>query len=325
MVFWKKKKRQPPGVSCYGKLPATGDFVRYNATGAENAAYDNWLGNSIHVAKESMGDAFMPCYQPALGLFIYRGDDGDGSEEPDRGMVGVWASSGDSAGRRYPMTVATSYDYEEMLAVGPALPIALWPFLTKAYDLVANGRNLPVDQFVARVQQLQPIPMDQPEQALSGYQHWLQAQSMRALWESAFGTVESRQAIIYNVNATIEIFRGQERPQSSLALRFPIRSGDAYATAVWIDITMRLAQWERTVLNAFWTPQHDLMLHVGPPQAATFREIIANGTNADHVTDLLAAPAVDEATATQRLGPISEAVADVDQSIAQFLSRLTAP
>lgn len=323
MVFWRKKKRQAPGVTCYGKLPATGDFVRYNATGPEAASYDNWLGGSVHMAKESMGDAFMPCYTPALGVFVYRGADGDGDDEPDRGMVGVWASSGDSAGRRYPMTVATSYDYEEMLEVGAALPIAVWPFLTAAYDLVANGRNLPVDQFLARVQQLKPVPLDQPEHAAKNYQQWLQAQPMRAFWESAFGTCESRHAVIYNVNATIEIFRGQERPQTSLALRFPLRSGDAYATAVWIDITLRLAGWTRTVLNAFWTPQHDLMLHVGPPQAATFRELIANGTDAEHVTDLLATSNVDEATARQRLGAVGEAVDDLDQSIAQFLSRLS--
>lgn len=322
MVFWRKKKRQPPGVSCYGKLPATGDFVRYNATGSESAAYDNWLGGSVHMAKESMGDAFMPCYQPALGVFIYRGDDGDG-DEPDRGMIGVWASSGDSAGRRYPMTVACSYDYEEMLAIGPALPIATWQFVAAAYDLVANGRNLPVDQFLARVQQLKAVPLDQPEHAATAYQQWLQNQPMRALWESGFGTIAHRHAIIYNVHATVEIFKGHERPQTSLALRFPIRTGDAYAAAVWSDATMRLAGWERTVLNAFWTPQHDLMLHVGPPQTATFRELIANGTDAEHVTDLLVAPAVDEATARQRLGAIGEVVDDVDQSIASFLSRLS--
>ena len=322
MVFWRKKKRQPPSVSCYGKLRATGDFVRFNAAGPESTAYDNWLSGSVHMAKESMGDAFMPCYQPALGVFVYRGDDGDGSDEPDRGMVGVWGSSGDSAGRRYPMTVATSYDYEEMLAVGPALAIAAWPFVTSAYELVANGRDMPVDHFLSRVQQLQAVPLDPPEHAAQSYQKWLQSQSMRALWESAFGTVMGRHAVIYNVNATIEIFRGQERPQTSLALRFPLRSGDTYAAAVWTDITLRLAGWERTVLNAFWTPQHDLMLHVGPPQQATFRELLANGTNAEHVTDLLVQPAIDEATARQRLGALGEVVDDIDQSIAQFLSRL---
>jgi hypothetical protein len=65
------------------------------------------------------------------------------------------------------------------------------------------------------------------------------------------------------------------------------------------------------------------MLHVGPPQNGTFRELIANGTDADHVTDLLAPPTIDEAAARQHLGPIGEVVDDADQSIASFLSRLS--
>ena len=124
MAFWRKRQPQPPVVSCYGKLPSTGDFIRHNATAHENTIFDNWLGASIAHAKQSMGDGFLAAYQPTLGIFIYRGDDGDGKEEPERGLVGVWAASGDSAGRHYPMLISTAYDYEQMLSVGP------WPFVS---------------------------------------------------------------------------------------------------------------------------------------------------------------------------------------------------
>ncbi len=33
------------------------------------------------------------------------------------------------------MTVFGSYDYNQLVATGPALPIALWPLLTAAYEL----------------------------------------------------------------------------------------------------------------------------------------------------------------------------------------------
>ena len=322
MVFWRKKK-QPPVVSCYGKLPATGDFVRHASTGPENAAYDNWLAPSIHHAKESMGDKFEPCFKPACGVFIYRGDDGDGSDEPERGMVGVWASSQDSAGRRYPMTVSTCYDYEEMLAVGPALPIAVWPFIAQAYSLVAHVREMQVDQFLGQVQQLQPVTLDDPDASAGAYQRWLQTQSMQALWETSFGTVNARHSVISQIEASIEIFRGQERPQTALAVRLPIWAGDAYAAAVWMDVVVRLAKWERTVVNAFWTPQHDLMVHLGPPAPGTFRELISNGTDAEHVTDLVSSQHVDEATARPRLQPeLAAAVDNVSQTIYAFLSNL---
>ncbi len=322
MVFWRKKK-QPPAVACYGKLRATGDFVRLNSTAPECAAYDNWLAPSIHHAKESMGAAFAACYQPAAGVFIYRGDDGDGSDEPERGLIGVWAASGDSAGRVYPMTICTCYDYDEMLGVGSALPIAVWPFLAAAYDLVSNGRNMAVQPFLQRVAQLQPIPLTQPQAAVAPYQRWLQTQSMRALWETTFGTIQNRHSVIHHIDATIEIFRGADRPQTSLAMRLPIHAGDTYAAAVWMDVIVRLAKWQRTVLNAFWTPMHDLMVHVGPPQPGTFRELISSGTDAEHVTDLIHAQHPDEATARARLNPqLAAAVDDVGKNIYAFLSAL---
>lgn len=322
MVFWRKKGRQPPAVTCYGKLPATGDFIRLNASGEESTAFDQWLGTSVHNARETMGDQFQPCYQPAAGLFIYRGD-GRSGEEPERGLVGAWASSGDSAGRKYPMVVATSYDYEEMLAMGGALPIAVWPFLQSAYGLVANGRNLPVQDFLGRVQALQPVPLDPPEGKLAHYQQWQSGQSMQSLWDTTFGSSASRHASVYNVQATIEIFRGQERPQTALAIRFPILAGDTYAASVWLDMVLKLGGWDRTVLNAFWTPLHDLVVHIGPPQVGTFREMIATGNDAEQVTDLVKPPHVDEGQARQSLGPLAEVVDDVQQSIATFMRRLS--
>jgi type VI secretion system protein ImpM len=321
MAFW-GKKRQPPNICCYGKLPATGDFVRMNAAGPENVAFDGWLGSSLHAARESLGAAFQDCYRPALGIFIYRGDDSSG-KEPDRGLIGVWSSSGDSAGRMYPMTVATSYDYEDMLQVGAALPIAVWPFLAAAYDLVANGRHLTPDEFLRRVAQLQPIPLDSPEASCAGYHRWVQQQSIHAFWETGFGTAAVRHAVLYNVRATLEIFRGHERPQTSLALRLPIGAGDSYSAAVWMDLVHRLVGWQRTVLNAFWTPHHDLMIHPGPPQVGTFRELLCNGTDAAHVTDLLRPPSLDENTARERLGAqLAGAVERTDQTIHGFLQQL---
>ena len=319
MVFWRRKQAQPPVVSCYGKLPATGDFIRLNAAGQENTAFDAWLGQSVAVAKQTMGGGFKPAYDPSLGIFIYRGPDGEDGDEPDRGMVGVWAASGDSAGRNYPMTVATSYDFEQMLAVGPALPIALWPFITSAYNLVANGRGLGVDDFISRVAQIQPLQLDNPESAAASYHQWLQHQPMHALWETAFGSTAVRHAVVYNVQATIEAFAGQECPQTPLALHLPIGAGDAYAVAVWMDMTVRLAGWRRTVLNAFWTPQSDVILHVGPPHVGTFREMISFSGEADYVTDLMRTPTIDEQTARDRLGPLAEVVDNVDQSIWAFL------
>ncbi|MEM9691823.1 MAG: type VI secretion system-associated protein TagF [Myxococcota bacterium] len=322
MAFWGKKKRLPPGLSCYGKLPATGDFIRLNAAGEENTTFDQWMGASLHHAKESLKENFDGCYGPALGGFIYRGRD-SGGDEPERGMLGVWASSRDSAGRRYPMIISTTYDYEEMLAVGPGLPVAAWPFYEPAYALCAGGRGMSVEAFLAQVQQLRPVAIEQPEQALVGYRQWIQTQPIRGFWETTLATTESRFGVVQSVLATIEIFAGQERPNTSLALRFPLGAADLYAASVWMDITLRLSGWRRTVLNAFWTPLHDLMVHIGPPGTATFRELIVDGSDADHVTDLCRPPTMEPAAAREALAARGAAVDDLDQTIGTFLQRLS--
>lgn len=323
MAFWRSKKPQPPAVSCYGKLTATGDFVRFNAASDENLVFDDWVRGGLNFAKETLGEHFTTYYTPSVGLFIYRGDC-SGGQEPSRGLIGVWAASGDSAGRRYPMVVMTAYDYEEMLAVGAALPIAVWPFLTAAYDLVTNGRHLAPDEFVGRVAQIQPLAIDHPESVCAGYASWIEQQSMRDFWQSAFGSVEWRFPVMMNLQASVDLFVGNELPQTNLAVRLPLGTGDAYAAAVWMDITARLGKWKRTVCNAFWSPQRDLTLHIGPPHVATFREMIASSEGgAEHVMDMLQPPSIDLNTARERLAsPLREATDNVDMSIAAFLRSL---
>ncbi len=312
MAFWNRRQAAPPFVTCYGKLPQTGDFIRLSATGQENVAFDGWLQGSLNLARQSLGEAaFLEAYRPSVGLFIYRGDDGDGRAEPSRGLVGAWAASGDSAGRFYPMVVAASYDYEDMLAAGPALPLLAWPFLKHAYDLVNNGRGLRVDEFLVRVGELRPVAIESPQAARAGYEAFLQQSAAPHFWECTFGTTATRHAVVHQVQASVEGFVGRERPQSGLAVRLPIASADVYAVSVWLDLTSRLARWQRTVSSAFWCPQHDVVLHPGPPHVATFRELIAPG-EPEHVTDLLAPAPVDEHTARHRLG--SELAAGLDNA-----------
>ncbi|MSP26741.1 MAG: type VI secretion system-associated protein TagF [Myxococcales bacterium] len=312
MAFWSRPKASPPFVTCYGKLPQTGDFIRLNATGVENVAFDRWLSASLNLARQTLGEAaFHEAYRPSVGLFIYRGDDGDGRAEPSRGLVGAWAASGDSAGRQYPMMVAASYDYEDMLAAGPALPLLLWPFLQRAYDLVLNGRGLAVDAFLGRVQELKPSAIESAEGARAGYHAFLHQSSAQAFWDCTFGTGAARYAVVQQVLESVAGFAGQERPQTGLALRFPIAAGDACAVSVWLDLTARIARWQRTVPTAFWCPQHEVLVHMGPPHVATFRELILPG-EPEHVADLMRPLPMDEHQARHRIGP--KLVAGLEQA-----------
>jgi len=324
-MFWRRKAKAPPAppqIGCFGKLPATGDFVRLNAGGDEVGAFDRWLGGSIDHARRSLGTTFDAVYPHSVGLFVFRGEH-NGEEPPARGLVGAWCASGDNAGRLYPMAVFGSYDYQQLVAAGPSLPIALWPLLTSAYELATNGRMMPVDLFLDRVSHVALPSLDDPEQAGAGYRGWLTTQPMKALWETTLGTDATRFWALQTILASVEPFRGQELPKTGLCLRIPIGAGDAYAAAVWMDMTLRLARWKSTLLNAFWSPQKAVLIHPGPPHVATYRELIAPTRDADHVSDLCGAPWSDEQTARRALGPqLDGLVARTDLSLAQFLEGL---
>ena len=319
-MFWRKKKSSgPPVVGCLGKLPATGDFIRHNAGGEELAAFDRWLGGGIDFAQRALGPQFDGAYAQGLGLFIFRGD-AKGEELPARGLVGAWAASRDTVGRNYPMVVFASYDYNQLVSAGAGLPIALWPFFTAAYEIATQGRGWGVDAFVDRVARLEVPSLDDADAMNVKYRRWLADNTMKALWETGFGSDSSRFWVVSNVLEAVEPFKGTELPQTGLALRLPIGPGDAYATSVWIDLVLRLSGWKQTLLNTFWTPQQTALIHLGPPHIGSFREMIAPTGGADHVAELCGLPTSDEQSSRARLaGKIDGLVNVTDQPIASFL------
>lgn len=324
MMFWRKKKGPalPPQIGCFGKLPATGDFIRLNAASEELASFDRWLAPGVDFAKRSLGPAWEGAYPSSVGLFIFRGEVPPKDDSPARGIVGAWASSGDSAGRQYPMTVFGSYDYGQLVATGSALPLALWPLLTACYEVATTCRSLAVDAFLERVSRIALPSLEDPMGAGAGYRGWLTTQSMRALWETGFGTDATRFWVVQNLMEAVEPFRGTELPKTGLALRLPLGAGDAYAVAVWSDIVLRLAGWGRTLLNVFWVPRQTTLIHMGPPHVATFRELIAPTGISEHIAELCGTPNVDEPTARRRLGSLDPLVANTDLTIARFLDGL---
>lgn len=295
-----------------------------NAGSDELAAFDGWLGPAIDYARRDMGAGFESVYQGSVGMFIFHGE-GKGDDPPARALVGAWAASGDNAGRLYPMVVFGSYDYNQLVAVGAALPIALWPLLSAAYECVTTGRNLPVSSFLDCVGRISLPSIESPQAGAAGYREWLAGHPIKAFWDTGFASDANRFWVIQNIAASVEPFRGQELPKTHLGIRLPLGSADAYATAIWMDMTLRLAKWNRTLLNAFWVPRQSLLLHLGPPHVASFREIIAPTGEADHVADLCGMPSMDEPTSRRLLGPqLDTLVSQTDQSLADFLDALGA-
>src|SRR5262249_60289000 len=119
----------------------------------------------------ALADPFEPASWQSVGLFIFQGE-GKGEEPPTRGLVGAWCASGDNAGRLYPMIVFGSYDYHQLVATGAALPIALWPLLTSAYELATTGRMLAVYPLPERLSPIVPPLLPRPPGASARHRAW---------------------------------------------------------------------------------------------------------------------------------------------------------
>ena len=83
-MFWRRKKGPsgPPQVGCFGKLPATGDFIRLNASTDELAAFDRLLSLSDHVLWELLSGRSEPADAALVPVLVAlrKGPD----EQPDK-------------------------------------------------------------------------------------------------------------------------------------------------------------------------------------------------------------------------------------------------
>jgi len=80
----------------FGKLPAFGDFLRFNAAKPEMQNFDNWLQEGLYYAKKELKTNFERQFQ-SLSLSFFYPDNETGNV-----LVGGLKSSNDQIGRHYP-------------------------------------------------------------------------------------------------------------------------------------------------------------------------------------------------------------------------------
>ncbi|MBD3274434.1 MAG: type VI secretion system-associated protein TagF, partial [Candidatus Marinimicrobia bacterium] len=82
-------------VSCFGKLPQFGDFVRINASSQEIQAFDRWLQEGLYYAKKSLAAQFDSTFDASpIQRFLFA------IPELKRMLIGVLIPGKDKVGRR---------------------------------------------------------------------------------------------------------------------------------------------------------------------------------------------------------------------------------
>lgn len=120
-------------LACFGKLPIAGDFVRGDREAPELADLDAWIQDGMHRSQMQLGNAWQGRFDALPpSRFLWQSAPGGAV------LAGLWRSSVDSAGRRYPFLVALRASGLEPADVA-ALPIAVEAIATATAPLFETG------------------------------------------------------------------------------------------------------------------------------------------------------------------------------------------
>lgn len=123
----------------YGKLPTVADFCRKRLPNAFVEPWDRWLQEGLSQSRTTLGEQWEKAYLSSP-LWCFAIDPGVVSEV---GWAGVLATSVDSTGRFYPLTLALSVDQlmpSQSIAVH--LQVPLRELETSALGLIEGHKSL---------------------------------------------------------------------------------------------------------------------------------------------------------------------------------------
>ncbi len=267
-----------PGASCFGKLPAHGDFIRYNASGRAMQAFDAWVQKGVMEARNQLGPDLVAAFEEARPTCFFI----DVPNAPHI-LAGAFRPSRDRSGRRYPFLVAV--EVEKRHVEGRRIPA--WPdryasFYQAAAALVddAVSERLAEGDLAGRLQTLRagydatPFPVD--------YEFRMRQTSAQELWTRTWGDPEDgrKYVLLKNLTETMERMTNGRTVKLHAALRLPLPNPvRGLDVSFWLEACWRLLGTTPDAPAFFWTaPEASepmLLVASAPPPAGIFPHLLA--------------------------------------------------
>lgn len=295
-----------PRVAAFGKTPGMGDFLRVGSAGRAGECFDEWIQQGIAHAEARRVPGWVDAYgSGAPWAFIYRPPRSAGTPE---GLVGVVGPSTDSVGRRYPLVVCAAALSACRVPWPHVLPLAFGDFLDGAANVLLDPRaGASGAEMSAALGRVVPPVLRDADWSAREYEVWASSTPLRQAWSIFYGDdAVSPAHAVYTIIEAVAPFRGEEAPETRLALRLPLGAAGAAAAAFWIDIVRRLSRSPREVRSCFWSTDGrtgTMLVQLGTTPAATFGELWAPDTNSEQVCDLTASPPSDPRALLARTAP----------------------
>lgn len=241
-------------ASCFGKLPAFGDFIRHNTNSQGIQVLDKWVQEGLYLAKNYLGQRWESIYNSATPYcFIY--------PLPELGQyyAGILKPSRDRGNRKYPFMVFTTIDVRQLSGQQHLLlPLMLKPFFNTVLEqMMAWEAEKEMQQVTGSVGALSVSLM--ASEARNTYDNYVQKATVGQFWDKHLQSVgEDKKYLVFrNLTEIIRPLRGRDVSRINLGLRFPFRIIDddfVSDICVWQNMVINMLGQSASFLPAlFWT------------------------------------------------------------------------
>lgn len=302
---------------CLGKLPLHGDFIRFNAAGAEVQEFDTWVQEGIYQGYQELDSKWDSSFDAApVSRFVFC------SPRSQRIVAGLFKPSVDKAGRRYPFMVYTIIEPGALGNDSAYIPWALEPFLARAKELADwSDSAISLNSFLASFESLR-FELDLTE-ARKAFAKYVLTRSAGDYWAGAFGAADNmrRYAAVQLTSWAVDT-----RPPESTAIRFPVSEPEAEA-AFWLDLARRFGASGSLPTLAFWNESLSsapprLHLMFGKLSPMCFLPFVLPERQSSALKDLSAMQHVDPSLIDRARAQFEEVLSEPSLKLSDLLQRL---
>ncbi len=281
-------------VSCFGKLPRFGDFVRFNSGGSEVRAFELWIQEGLYYAQKHYDREWNDVYQHSPEYQFLFNPNGT-----DRFLLGALRPSHDKSDRKYPfiVTLRIGKDLTDGADVFAYFPVMLSQFLQQTAPVLDQADQALTPQDLANeAEQLNEAVAVDMEEALGQFKDFLQGTSLAQFWEDVLGRADDprRFRLIKNLSEILLPLRGNPTLPLTLGLRFPLGQNGASVhreVCFWILAVARMLGDSPLAPNAFWGSRGEgterfLFLYLQPPSSKNMIQLVRPRVENDAVCHL---------------------------------------
>lgn len=238
----------------YGKLPAFGDFIRYNATGPEIQALDQWMQEAIYFSKRRLQPNADLAFKRAPLFHFFLSFKGSMNY-----LTGIIKPSRDKVGRIYPFMVGMLCNESVMgRNCQPFLPVVFQSFYDQVGRFIDDAYIASTsDEVYERAQALQTFIQSMKPDDDESFRSYVQSTSVNEYLSSVLeGDPQTKKNLLFKnlVDMSQYIINGDIH-SLDFGFRFPLQPSPEslqHSVSFWIRLFFSWIGNRDTQPYAFW-------------------------------------------------------------------------